>query len=102
MVAGVVSGVPTRSRKMKKAGVPINKSFVRHQMAQLEMTGQEVAALTGLSQTTVYRVLFKGGPWTDSTLGTLARALQCSPHDLISTKEYPTPLVDAPTNPVGA
>jgi DNA-binding Xre family transcriptional regulator len=85
-------------QRNQKAAIPVNQKFVEWRLNELGITYQDVVRMTHLSPTTVHRVV-KGGPWTDSTLDLLAKALQCNPHDLISARAYADPLVDAPATP---
>lgn len=80
--------------------VKINAKFVRSRLVQLDSDQKGLAEAAGLTEATVSRLL-NGGDFTSRTLGMLAKALDCSPVDLIQTNGYESPLVDAPVAEVG-
>lgn len=77
-------------------GVRINKKFVKHMLAERDMSLRDLSQACGIGQATIYRVV-NGGKFQSVTLGRLAEALQCSPVDLIDVEGYTAPLVVAPS-----
>jgi putative transcriptional regulator len=68
--------------------------MVRLELARLlrqrKMTGYALAKATGLSQTTVYSLLRRGGEFDRleaRTIDALCRALECTPGELISYRK---------------
>jgi DNA-binding Xre family transcriptional regulator len=68
----------------------IDRYKVRLRMLQLGIdTFEELAALAGLSQGTIYNSL-DGFNWRSQTLDALAKALRCEPTDIITYGPPPT------------
>lgn len=76
--------------------VKINKRFVKHMLAEKDMSLRDLSQACDIGEATIYRVV-NGGPFQSVTLGKLAEALQCSPVDLIDIEGYTIPLVVAPS-----
>lgn len=75
--------------------VKINKRFVKHMLAEKDMSLRDLSQACGIGEATIYRVV-NGGTFQSVTLGRLAEALQCSPVDLIDVEGFANPLVVAP------
>lgn len=76
--------------------VKLNAKFAKTMMAKQGIDQQTLAELSGVSEPTISR-LMNGKAFTSDTLGKLARALGCSPVDLIDPSGFVAPHVDAPT-----
>lgn len=70
--------------------VKINKKVVERLMFDKRMKQVELIRVSGISKPTIIRML-NGSPFDSETLGKLARALDCSPVDLIDPEGYPSP-----------
>ncbi len=75
--------------------VKLNRRFVLHTLTNRDMTARDLAALSGISEATMYR-LMGGAAFNSDTLGKLAGALGCHPVDLIEAEGFERPHVDAP------
>lgn len=75
--------------------VKLNSKFVKHLLMDRDMTARDLAALAGISEATMYRVL-NGEPFNSVTLGKVAQALGCHPVDLIEADGFTSPHVGAP------
>ena len=75
--------------------VRLNSKFVKHLLTDREMTARDLAAVAGISEATMYRLL-GGEAFNSVTLGKLALALVCHPVDLIEAEGFVSPHLDAP------
>lgn len=75
--------------------VKINARFVKLVLADRDMTLRDLAKISGIHEQTLYR-LMGGATFNSDTLAKLANALECNPADLIESKGYPPPHVEAP------
>ena len=74
----------------------ISEKNVRLKMAEKEIYSvEELARRSGVTSLSI-RKLFQGGAFLSDTLEKLAKALDCSPFDLLDAEGYPAPLVGAP------
>lgn len=76
--------------------IKMNARFVRHVLADRDMSARDLAARAGVGEATMYR-LMAGAAFTSDTLGKIATALGCHPVDLIEAKGYNYPHLVAPT-----
>lgn len=70
--------------------VKINREVVERLMFDKRMKQVQLIERSGISKPTIIRML-NGSPFDSVTLGKLARALECSPVDLIDPEGYPSP-----------
>lgn len=70
--------------------VKINKKVVERLMFDKRMKQVELIRRSGISKPTIIRML-NGSPFDSETLGKLAKALECSPVDLIDPEGFPAP-----------
>jgi len=75
--------------------VRLNGRFVKHLLTDRDMTARDLAAVAGISEATMYRLL-GGEAFSSVTLGKLALALECHPTDLIEAEGFAHPHLDAP------
>lgn len=75
--------------------VKMNARFIRHVLADRDMSARDLAAKAGIGEATIYR-LMSGERFSSETLGKVAAALGCHPVDLIEAEGYNYPHLVAP------
>jgi len=70
--------------------VKINKRVVERLMFDKRMKQVDLIEKSGISKPTINRMM-NGLPFDSETLGKLAKALDCSPIDLIDPEGFPAP-----------
>lgn len=77
--------------------VRLNAKFIRHMLAERNISARELASTADIGEATMYRLL-NGAKFNSGTLGKLAEALGCHPVDLVDAEGYSSPhLVASPT-----
>jgi len=66
----------------------VKSDYIRHRLVDLGLTARDLAALSGISEPSIYNMLNnRDHVFRSSTLDKLAMALDCSPLDLIAVIE---------------
>lgn len=76
--------------------VRINRSVLKAMLGAKDKSLRDLAKDSGIGEATIYRIA-NGSGFTSETLGELAKALGCSPVDLIDPEGFVPPLVVAPS-----
>jgi DNA-binding Xre family transcriptional regulator len=76
--------------------VKLNAKMLDHYLIERGIDQRRLASLAGVSEPTITRMK-RGEDYAASTLGKLARALECNPIDLVDVAEYVPPHMGAPS-----